>query len=695
MHARPLWRNLPLIVLSSGLMFLFNTLTWAQTDSPQAGDPVITAVQEAYLKASNTDKEDFFGYSVAISGDTAVVGAINEDSNATGVNGYQGNDPSYGIYDGSGAAYVYVHDGAGNWSQQAYLKASNTDDKDGFGYAVAIDGDTIVISAPGEDSSSNQINGDQNNNDIPNTGAAYVFVRDNEGNWTQQAYLKPSTSKAWNEFGYQAVAISGDTIIVGVTQEGYLSEVNGDPNVSYHGAGAAYVFARDAAGNWSEQAKLEASNGEGVLMDFNDPDPNNDYGDSFGYSVSIDGDLAIIGAPGEDSNATGINGDEANNDVENSGAAYIYERDEHGNWNQQAYLKASNSANRYDYGFSTAISGNTAAVGELGTGSVYIYVRDVQGNWSRQAILQASNGEETDNFGWFVAIDGDNLIVSASMEDSSSSGVNGDGSNNDADGSGSAYVFVRDVFNNWRQLAYLKASNPDPYDFFGWSVSISDYKAIVSAYYEDSNSTGVMGGQGNDPDHTYYDDYNDIYRNEFNSGAAYIFGLTTTLSINDTIVYESDGFANFTISRTGLTNTAVSVDVSTADDTATASDDFSVVSTTVNFAVGETSKVVSVAINPDNIDEPDETFYVNLSNPSVGVILDSQGVGTILDDDDPPTETPTPTSTPTNTSTPYSHGEHFDAYIHINLHTNADQYTVGNTIPHFHNRAAVTCATTR
>src|SRR5438128_1322177 len=115
--------------------------------------------QQAYLKASNTDAGDDFGFAVAISGDTVVVGAAGEDSNATGVDGDGTNNSA----SNSGAAYVFVRSGT-MWSQQAYLKASNTDAGDDFGFAVAISGDTVVVGAPGEDSNATGVDGDGTNN---------------------------------------------------------------------------------------------------------------------------------------------------------------------------------------------------------------------------------------------------------------------------------------------------------------------------------------------------------------------------------------------------------------------------------------------------------------------------------------------------------------------------------------------------
>jgi hypothetical protein len=128
-------------------------------------------VQEAYLKASNTDEGDAFGESVAVSGDTIVVGTLDEASNATGVNGDQSDNSA----DHAGAAYVFIRNGA-TWSQQAYLKASNTETSDLFGNSVSLSGNTVVVGARWEDSNASGVNGNQSDNSASNSGAAYVFT---------------------------------------------------------------------------------------------------------------------------------------------------------------------------------------------------------------------------------------------------------------------------------------------------------------------------------------------------------------------------------------------------------------------------------------------------------------------------------------------------------------------------------------
>jgi len=127
--------------------------------------------QEAYLKASNTEAGDSFGWSVGLSGDTAVVGAWIESSEATGVNGHQ-SDNSAAL---AGAAYTFTRSGT-NWSQRAYLKASNTETNDQFGWSVAVSGDTVMVGANGEDSNATGVNGNQANNSATESGAAYIFT---------------------------------------------------------------------------------------------------------------------------------------------------------------------------------------------------------------------------------------------------------------------------------------------------------------------------------------------------------------------------------------------------------------------------------------------------------------------------------------------------------------------------------------
>ncbi len=464
--------------------------------------------QQAYLKALNTGSGDRFGNSVAISGNTLVIGAYLEDSNATGVNSGDGADTA----GNSGAVYVFIWTGV-NWEQQAYLKASNTGGGDEFGYAVAISEDTIIVGAPHEDSNGTGVNtGDQSNNDEASSGAVYVFTR-SAGEWAQQAYIKASNSEFNDRFG-KSVAIDGDTLVTGAYLEDSASTIVGGNQTdnSAEQSGAAYVFTR-TGGIWSQSAYLKASNSGPT--------------DYFGYAVAISADTIVVGAHNEDSNATQVNGDQDNDLTSFSGAAYVFIRSA-GSWSQQAYLKAPNTGFSDRFGFSVAISGDTVAVGAYledsadtgvngtgtsnaasSSGAAYTFTRAAD-SWSQDAYFKASNTSNTDLFGFSVSISGDLLLVGSRLEDSDAVGINGDGDNSLADGSGAAYSFIREA-GEWLPSAYIKASNTGAGDKFGLAVAVNGNTMLIGASEEDSNATGVNGDENNDLLNL--------------SGAAYIFVL--------------------------------------------------------------------------------------------------------------------------------------------------------------------------
>ncbi|MEW6158046.1 MAG: cadherin domain-containing protein [Verrucomicrobiota bacterium] len=476
------------------------------------GNPELQAIvldalaSQAYVKASNPGTDDFFGFAVAISGDTLVIGAHREDSASTGINGNQTN----GNAADAGAVYVFVR-ANGTWRQQAYLKASNTDPGDNFGYAVAVSGDTIVVGARWEDALATGVNSSgQIGNGAPDAGAAYVFVRTGE-TWTQQAYLKASNTDAGDNFG-NSVAISGNTIVVGAPGEGSTATgINGNQSDDTGFAtGAAYVFVRTGS-SWRQQAYLKAS--------------NTGDGDSFGASVAISGDSVVVSAPGERSNATGVNGDQSDNSAPSSGAAYVFVRQDE-IWRQQAYLKASNTGANDSFGAAVAIDGNTAviaasredsnAVGVNGNqsndnaqdaGAAYVFVRSGE-IWSQQAYLKASNTEPTDFFGFAIALSGDRVVIGAYQEDSNATGIGGDENDNNASSSGAAYVFMRGN-ESWRQESYLKSSNSEANDRFGYAVALTGHTTVVSSYAEDSAAAGINGDQTDN--------------SLANSGAVYVF----------------------------------------------------------------------------------------------------------------------------------------------------------------------------
>ncbi|MEW5251631.1 histidine kinase [Microbulbifer discodermiae] len=268
--------------------------------------------QQAYIKASNTDRGDHFSSALSLSadGNTLAVSTIFEDSNAIGVDGDQGNNDTFN----AGAVYIYSHS-QGAWTQQAYVKASNTDAGDYFGYALSLsgDGNILAVGAGEEDSRATGIGGDQNNNDAARAGAVYIFNR-NGGVWAQRAYVKASNSQAGDQFG-EALNLSedGNTLAVGAfDDDSSATGINGDETLNDMGeSGAVYVY-KYSEGSWSQQSYVKAS--------------NTDVNDEFGLAIglSAEGATLAVGAYFEDSNATGIDGDQTNNDAKYSGAVYVY-----------------------------------------------------------------------------------------------------------------------------------------------------------------------------------------------------------------------------------------------------------------------------------------------------------------------------------------------------------------------------------
>ena len=263
--------------------------------------------------------------------------------------------------------------------------------------------------------------------------------------------------------------------------------------------------------------------------------PNTDAGDLFGFSIALsaDGTTMAVGAYQEQSAATGIGGDQADDSADLAGAVYVYRRPiESEAWNLEAYVKASNTQAFDWFGQDVSLSadGNTLAVGAqledslasgvggdqtneagLNAGAAYVFVR--QGSvWTQQAYIKASNPSLSDEFGAALALsgDGDTLAVGGFREDSAARGIDGNQADESADGAGAVYVFRR-TGGVWAQEAYVKASNTGPADLFGSRVSMSFDGAVlaVGAELEDSAATGIGGNQDDE--------------SAMDAGAAYVF----------------------------------------------------------------------------------------------------------------------------------------------------------------------------
>ena len=376
---------------------------------PVTIDPTFT-VQDGLLHTFDASDPEFFGSSVAIHGDTLVVGAPNKDDGAD---------------TNQGAAYVFKYSSNG-WSHEATLWASDGAANDYFGLSVAISGNTVVVGARYADEN---FMGDQ--------GAAYVFVRSG-GIWTEEQKITDGDGMPQDRFG-TSVALSVDTLVVGVDPvvrqgaayvfvrsggvwrpqqkltngaktpyDSFGTTVDVDLNTVVVGAphdtigansqqGSAYVFVRNET-VWSQQAKLIA--GDGAASD------------QFGCSVAVSGNSVVVGAHLDTVGTTS-----------RQGSAYVFVRNL-SSWSQNAKLTANDGmANDY-FGYSVAIHGYTIVVGayfddegpNAQQGSAYVFVRTGQ-VWSQQQKLVAWRGRAFDRFGTSVATSAGTIVVGAPLRD--------------------------------------------------------------------------------------------------------------------------------------------------------------------------------------------------------------------------------------------------------------------------------------
>ena len=403
-------------------------VTVETTDRPI--DHQLLHLPQSKLTDDDGADDDEFGYSVAIDGNTAVVGAPGSNSNA-------------------GAAYVFVFteadDDDGVWSQAAKLTASVPAANDEFGISVAIDGETIVVGA-------HQNDADENDND---EGAAYVFTRVS-GIWGQKAKLTASGAAENDEFGI-SVAVHGETVVVGA----HLDNANDDDADS----GAAFVFTKPGNSGWAnatETAKLTASDGVA--------------NDKFGISVSLDDDTVVVGAHQPQYEESGAN-------VEvGPGAAYVFTKPATGGWTDNtegAKFTAPDGAANDEFGVSVAIDVDAVVVGahlhdvgaNANAGAAYVFTRDSNsGKWGQPLKLTASNGHADDGFGNSVAVDGNTAVVGAYLDDR----------DNAARDTGSTYVFARKL-GVWSQTLNLAGPGPDQNDRLGYSVAVDDGTLLAGA----------------------------------------------------------------------------------------------------------------------------------------------------------------------------------------------------------------------
>lgn len=415
-----------------------------------------TLTEQRYLKASNADRNDLFGYALAIDGDRLAVGAYLEASYAGGVDG----DPQDNSAEGSGAVYLFVRHGD-NWVQQAYIKGLANGGGQQFGRALALSGDTLAVGAPFDSHGGSGIDPAPAARTAPDSGAVHVF-RFRDGVWGREAYIKAGDTEDGALFGY-SVALREDVLAVGAYLEDAALE---EPGGALADSGAVHVFQR-RDGAWHPADHLFPSQPQ--------------RGAGFGYSLALSADTLAVGAHLE----------------AGSGAVHLFGRDGE-RWTPAAILRAPAAGSNDLFGSALALDGETLAVGahladgahENG-GAVYIYRRR-DGAWSEPARVEPAAGGAEHRFGRSVALANDTLVAGAYLEDGDGTGVRRSaepGAVRAAE-SGAVYVYTRSG-SEWTQHAYIKASNADAGDMFGYAVALSGDTLVAGAPTE--------AGAGTDP----------------------------------------------------------------------------------------------------------------------------------------------------------------------------------------------------
>lgn len=439
--------SLRLGILAYAIFFAVPTLSRAQDWSQ---------VQKLLAKYPNGNSAAipsmYYGQSVSISGNYAVVSAPNDAYDASGGD----NKPM------AGSVYVLIKE-AGEWKPAAKLTAPVRNAYARFGASAAISGDYVVVGETGAMAVEGRY-----------VGLAHIFKRaqGGAGAWGLVKSIQTRTINPGDSFG-EAVDISGDFVVVGARNDDF--DVN-DANF-VENAGAAYIYEKNSGGadNWGLVRKIAPALRE--------------LGDSFGVSVAIEGDLFVVGAPGERQDASELV------PLSYTGAAYIYRKDQGGvgNWGQVKKIAPTVRAEQDWFGADVDISGNNIIVGApfededqdelnyLGdAGAAYIFSKDEGGTdaWGQVRKLTATTRTADSWFGNSVKISGDFAAVGSSYED-----LDGQGQNF-VSGAGGVYLFKRDVANGgqWIPIQRLSPSLRVGGDNFGKSVALSGTTLFVGAF---------------------------------------------------------------------------------------------------------------------------------------------------------------------------------------------------------------------
>lgn len=402
--------------------------------------------EKAILTASDGAPDSRFGASVSISGDYAVVGSIYEQKDAQGANPLRH----------CGAAYIFERESNGSWNQIQKIVASDRVEFTSFASTVAISGGYLIVGAPNEGRDAT------GGNDLIHAGAAYIYEIDGNGQWNEVQKIVASDRELGDNFG-GFVTIEGNTIVVTAKEEGH--DASGANFLDE--AGSAYIFERDNNGQWNETQKIVAS--------------DRAEADEFGWNASLDGNYLVFGVPFEDHDATG------GNTHSKAGSAYIFQKDGNGKWNEIQKIVASDRSNSNHFGNSVCIHGNYLIVGAYEedhdsngmillkeAGAAYIFEKDGNGGWNEVQKIVPIDRERSDYFGASVAINDDLAIVGAYWEDGDTNG--GDS----LSGAGSAFIFYKNG-NTWIEQENIVPSDRVPGLEFGRNVALSEDHAIFGA----------------------------------------------------------------------------------------------------------------------------------------------------------------------------------------------------------------------
>lgn len=411
-------------------------------------------------KIFNSDQDDYdrFGWSVAIDGDYAVIGAYAEDHNLADADNQSK----------AGSAYIFERGGDGTWDEVQKVIASDRTAGDEFGWSVDISGNTVVIGAHFESHDA------AGANYIYHAGSAYIFDRGGDGVWSETQKIVGSGRAAdidfpdgggggddlSDQFGC-AVSLSGDHLIIGAYHHDY-DATGGSP---LNETGAAYIFER-SGGTWTEVEKLQNS--------------DRAEEDRFGFSVAIDGDYAVVTAHTEDENAAGAS------TLANAGSAYIFERDGGGDWNQIQKIVPGDRSGGDRFGWDAAISGETIIIGSVrantdamdtsplsDAGAAYSFEFDADTDaWVELNKMDASDRQIEDEFGVSVAISGTSALVGAYQQNFNVAGAD------DINDAGAAYFYGQEecTSSSSEQTLTLCA---------GQTVTVGPYTHSETGTYED------------------------------------------------------------------------------------------------------------------------------------------------------------------------------------------------------------------